>query len=150
MPTNDGATPVSTPVSGPPAGPPADPVESAVLRRIPLEIIILSAFLAVPAALLFDLPTALLFLGGGVLSALSFIWMKSAVSKVLARDKGRALRSGLALYAVRFVLLLGVFLLIILTYPKRIFAFAAGFTMVVPVFAVEAARAFAQMKKWKA
>jgi hypothetical protein len=136
-------------VSGFSSGPPEDPIEKAVLGRIPFEIIALSAVLAVPAALLFDPLTSLLFFGGGVLSALSFLWMKSAVSKVLARNKAGALRAGLFLYAVRFVLLLGVFLLIILISPKRIFALAAGFSTVVPVFAVEAARALLTIKKWK-
>ena len=126
MPMTDGHAPVPAPGAGPSADRPNDPVEQAVLRRVPFEIIMLSAILAVPAALLFNLPTALFFLGGGVLSGLSFVWMKNAVFKFMARDKAGALRSGLGLYAIRFFLLLGVFLLIILTYPKRIFAFAAS------------------------
>ena len=126
-----------------------DPIEMAVLRRIPLEIVALSAVLAAGVGLIFDFPTAVIFFGGGLLAALSFLWMKNALTKILARDKKGALRAGMALYAVRFVLILGFFLLIILAYPNRILAFAAGFSMVVPVFSVEAVVALARMKTWK-
>jgi hypothetical protein len=132
------------------AAPATDPIEDAVLRRIPFEIIALSAVFAAGAGLLFDAPTAALFFGGGLLAAVSFLWMKSALGKVLARDKKGALRAGVSLYAVRFVLILGVFLLIILAYPNRILAFAAGFSTVIPVFIIEAALALAHMKTWKA
>jgi hypothetical protein len=130
--------------------PASDPIEEAVLRRIPFEIMVLSAVLAAGAGLIFDFSTAVLFFGGGLLAAVSFLWMKSALAKVLARDKKGALRAGVALYAVRFVLILGVFLLIILAYPNRILAFAAGFSTVIPVFIIEAAVALAHMKTWKA
>jgi hypothetical protein len=130
--------------------PVADPIEDAVLRRIPFEIAALSVVLAAGAGFIFDFPTAALFFGGGLLAAVSFLWMKSALAKVLARDKKGALRAGVALYAVRCVLILGVFLLIILAYPNRILAFAAGFSTVIPVFIIEAAVALAHMKTWKA
>jgi len=126
-----------------------DPIEIAVLRRIPLEIAALSAVLAAGVGLIFGFTTAVIFFGGGLLAALSFLWMKNALTKILARDKKGALRAGLSLYAVRFVLILGVFLLIILAYPNKILAFAAGFSTVVPVFSVEAVVALARMKTWK-
>jgi len=124
--------------------------EEASLRRMPFEIIGLAAVVAVILLLLSGPATALLFFGGGALSALSFVWMKSSLTKILSRKKADAVRSGLALYALRFVLILGVFFLIILLYPKRILAFAAGFSMMLPVFIAEAVRAFAAMKQWKA
>lgn len=124
--------------------------EEASLRRIPYEILGLSAAVAIVLVLLFNPATGLLFFGGGALSALSFVWMKSSLAKILNRKKAEAVRSGLVLYALRFVLILGVFSLIILLYPKRILAFAAGFSMMLPVFIAEAVRAFAAMKQWKA
>ncbi|MHB8055485.1 MAG: ATP synthase subunit I [Candidatus Aminicenantales bacterium] len=132
------------------AGPSVASFEVASLRRIPVEIIILAAVVAIGLFPIFDLSTALFFFGGALLSALSFLWMKSALTKILNRNKAEAVRSGLLLYALRFVLILGVFLLIILLYPNRILAFAAGFSMMLPVFIVEAVRAFAVMKQWKA
>jgi uncharacterized membrane protein YcaP (DUF421 family) len=53
---------------------------------------------------------------------------------------------GLALYAVRFLLIFGVFFLIILLYPKKLIAFVAGFSTVIPVFLGEAALALARLK----
>jgi len=134
-----------------PAGLNADSAfEEASLRRIPFEIIVLAAVAAIILFPIFDPATALFFFGGGILSALSFLWMKSALTKILNRKKAEAVRSGLALYTLRFVLILGVFFLIILLYPNRILAFAAGFSMMLPVFIMEAVRAFASMKQWKA
>lgn len=133
-----------------PAGPSAAAFEEASLRRIPFKIIVLAAVAAAVLWPLFDPASALFFFGGGALSALSFVWMKSSLTKILNRNKAEAVRSGLALYALRFLLILGVFFLIILFYPKRILAFAAGFSMMLPVFIAEAVRAFAAMKQWKA
>jgi hypothetical protein len=42
-----------------------------------------------------------------------------------------------------------VFFIIILLYPKRLLAFAAGFSSVIPVFLGEAVVALAHMKTWK-
>jgi hypothetical protein len=128
---------------------PVDPIEEKILRRIPLEVAGAAAVLGLAAALLFDPLTGLFFFAGGALAALGFIWLKSSLTRVLEKDKARALRSGILLYLLRFVLILGVFLLIILVYPKRILAFAAGFSTVIPVFLVEIAAALARMKQWK-
>ncbi len=132
----------------------ADPAvrsfEETALRRIPLEIIAFTAVVASVLALIIDPATGLFFLAGGALAALSFLWMKSTLSKILNRKKAEAIRSGLLFYALRFVLILGIFLLIILAYPNRILAFAAGFSMVIPAFIIEAVKAFALMKQWKA
>lgn len=124
--------------------------EEASLRRIPYEIVALSVFVAIVLAVLLNPGTAIFFFAGGALSSLSFLWMKSALARILNRNKAQAIRSGLLFYALRFVLILGVFLLIILAYPNRIMAFAAGFSMAIPAFVLEAVKAFALMKQWKA
>ena len=128
---------------------PVDPIEEKILRRIPLEIIGAAAVHGLAAAVLFDPLTGLFFFAGGALAALGFIWLKSSLTQVLEKDKARALRSGILLYLGRFVLILGVFFIIILVYPKKILAFAAGFSTVIPVFLVEIVVALARMKQWK-
>ena len=126
-----------------------DPIEEKILRRIPIEVIAASAVLGLAAALLFAPLTGLFFFAGGALAALGFLWLKSSLTRVLQKDKARALRAGILLYLGRFVLILGVFLTIILVYPRQILAFAAGFSTVIPVFLVEIALALAHMKQWK-
>lgn len=128
---------------------PIDPVEEKILRRIPLEVIAAAAVLGLGAAALFNPLTGLFFFAGGALSTLGFLWLKSALTHVLAKGKAQALRSGILLYLARFVLILGVFLIIILVYPRMILAFAAGFSTIIPVFLVEIAMALARMKQWK-
>ena len=128
---------------------PVDPVEEKILRRIPFEVIGAAAVLGLAAAALFNPLTGLFFFAGGVMAALGFIWLKSSLTRVLEKGKARALRSGILLYLGRFVLILGVFFIIILVYPRMILAFAAGFSTVIPVFLVEIALALARMKQWK-
>ena len=143
-PTNGSAVPEPGPAGS--AVPYADPVEEKIIRRIPFEVAGAAALLAIPAVLLFDPLTGAFFLAGGLISALSFIWLKSALVRVLSRDKAKAVRAAIALYAVRFLLIFGVFFLIILLYPKKLIAFAAGFSTVIPVFLGEAALALARLK----
>jgi len=119
------------------------------LRRIPFEIAGLAAVLAVPAALLFDPATGLFFFAGGLFSALGFLWLKLSLTRVLAKGRQGARRSGVLLYALRLVLICAVFFLIILLYPKKILAFVAGFSAVVPVSLAEAVRGLLRMKQWK-
>jgi hypothetical protein len=128
---------------------PVDPIEEKILNRIPWAVLITAAVVGILAGVVFDPLSGLIFFAGGALAALGFIWLKRSLSRVLLQGKARALRSGILLYAARFALLLGAFLLIILLYPKKILAFAAGFSTVIPVFLVEAAAALARMKKWK-
>ena len=130
--------------------PQMDPLEEKILKRIPLEVVAFAAFIAVPVGLIFGALAGVFFLGGGVLAAVGFLWLKSSLTRVLAKDKAGALRSGILLYGLRFVLILGVFFIIILLYPKRLLAFAAGFSSVIPVFLGEAVVALARMKTWKA
>lgn len=127
----------------------ADPIEEKILRRIPLEIVALAAVFSIGAALLFDPLTGLLLFAGGLLSALSFQWLKGSLSRVLDRGKARALKAGLAIYALRFLLILAAFFLIILLFPRKLVAFAAGFSAVIPVIGAEAAVALVRMKAVK-
>jgi hypothetical protein len=128
---------------------PNDLIEEKILRRIPLEVLILAAALGLPGALLFDPLSGLFIFIGGALAALGFIWLKRSLTRILLREKPQALRSGILLYAARFVLIIAVFFFIILLYPKKLLAFALGFSTVVPVFLGEAAFALARIKKWK-
>jgi len=156
-PEPSGFVPSSPPFSPPPSSPSADATgvsparsfEEAAVRRIPLEIIVLSAVGTAAIWLIFSPSSSIFFFAGGLLSTLSFLWMKRTLAGILNRKKAAAVRSGLIYYALRFVLIFGVFLLIILAYPDRILAFAAGFSMAVPAFVVESAKAFALMKTWK-
>ncbi len=126
-----------------------DALEERILRRIPVEILAASAVLALPAALLFDLPTGFVFLAGGAFAALGFAWLKRSLTRFLDRDRKGALRSGIVLYALRLVLICGVFFLIILLYPRKILAFGAGFSVLVLVSLVEGIRALLLLRTWK-
>ncbi len=126
-----------------------DPLEERILRRIPVEIVILAAVLAVATAFVFDPLTGLFVFAGGVLSALGFAWLKKSLTRVLSRERKGALRSGMALYALRLVLICAVFFLIILVYPKRIIAFVAGFSSVIPVALAEGVRGLLLLRTWK-
>ena len=91
-----------------------DPIEENILRRIPFEIIILAAFFGLLAIFLFDLLTGLFVLLGGALVSLSFLWLKKSLTRVLLRETGKAVRSGILLYAIRLILIIGIFLIICL------------------------------------
>jgi hypothetical protein len=123
--------------------------EERVLRRIPLEVPIIAFVLAIIALLFFTPLTGVFILAGGVFSALSFIWLKKALLRFLSQDRRRAVRSGLALYLLRLVLLLAVFSIIILVFPRMILGFVAGFSSLVLAILAEAAIAVSQMKQWK-
>ena len=147
--------------------------EEKILRRIPLEILALSFVIALASLLFFSPLTAIFVLGGGAFSALSFVWLKKSVSRLFLLKKGdsplfiekkgtvpffqspffpfkkKALLSGLALYALRLLLILAVFFIIILLFSKKIIAFAVGFSVLTPVFLAEAVIALSRMKQWK-
>jgi hypothetical protein len=131
--------------------PPEQPgaLEERILRRIPMEIAALAAVLSLAAVFLFDPLTGLFFFAGGLFSALGFAWLKQSLTRFLSREKKGALRSGIVLYGLRLVLICAVFFLIILLYPKKIFAFVAGFSTVVPVSLVEAVRGLLLLRTWK-
>jgi hypothetical protein len=126
-----------------------DPFEERVLRRIPAEIVVFAAVLALAAALVLDPLTGLFIFAGGVFSAFGFAWLKQSLTRFLSRDKKGALRSGIVFYVLRLVLICAVFFLIILVYPKKIIAFVAGFSAVVPVTLLEGVRGLLLLRKWK-
>lgn len=123
--------------------------EDRLLRRIPLEIAVSAGVLGLAAALLLDPATGLFVFAGGLFSALGFAWLKQSLTRFLAKGVQGARRSGVVLYALRLVLICAVFFLIILVYPKKILAFVAGFSTVVPVTLAVAVRGLLQLKKWK-
>ena len=123
--------------------------DERILRRIPREILGLAAVLALPVVFLFDPLTALVFFAGGALAALGFLWLKQSLTRFLLRGKSGALRSAILLYALRLVLICAVFFLIILVYPKKIIAFVAGFSTVVPIALLEGIRGLLLMRTWK-
>lgn len=135
--------------------------EERILRRIPLEIAGLALLMALVSLFFFSPLTSLFILAGGALAALGFVWLKQSISKMflvknekkgdcpLFSDRKKALRSSLLLYGLRLVLILAVFFIIIFLFSRKIIAFAAGFSAILPVFLVEAAIALARMKQWK-
>jgi hypothetical protein len=128
---------------------PTDALEERILRRIPVEIVILAAVFGAAAGLLLDPLTGGFVFAGGVFAAVGFIWLKQSLARFLSREKKGALRSGIGLYALRLVLICAVFLLIILVYPRKIVAFVAGFSAVVPVSLFEGIRGLLLMRTWK-
>lgn len=123
--------------------------EERILKRIPLEIILLSLVLAIGAWIVFDGVSALLFFAGGILAAINFIWMKQAISRFLYTGKKKAMRFGIAVYGLRLLLILGIFFIIILFFSEKILAFAAGFSTLVVVFMGEAVTGLSKLKQWK-
>jgi hypothetical protein len=126
-----------------------DPLEERVLRRIPAEVVVLAAVLGLAAGLGFDPLTGLFLVAGGVFSALGFVWLKQSLTRFLSGEKKSALCSGILIYILRLVLICAVFFLIILVYPKKIFAFVAGFSAVVPVSLFEGLRGLLLLRTWK-
>jgi ATP synthase I chain len=123
--------------------------EDRVLRRIPLEVLIISLIMAVISLLFFTPLTGVFILAGGIFSALSFVWLQRTLLRFLSQDRRRAVRSGLAFYLFRLALILAVFSIIILLFPRMILAFVAGFSSLVVAILVEASMAVSQMKQWK-
>jgi len=123
--------------------------EDRLLGRIPLEIAVVALLVGGAAALLFDPATGAFVCAGGLVSALGFAWLARSLTRFLARGVQGARRAGVLLYALRVGLICAIFFLIILLYPKKILAFVAGFSTVVPVSLAVAVRGLLQLKKWK-
>jgi hypothetical protein len=126
-----------------------DSTEEAILTRIPWEILAGAALLGLGAGLLLTALDGLFVLAGGLTSALGFVGMKRSLPRILAADKSKSRAAGLKLIGLRFVLILLVLSSIILTQPKEFAAFAAGLSMVVPVFLLEALRTLSRTRSWK-
>jgi hypothetical protein len=133
--------------SGRPSGP--TDIEEKIMKRIPREIVAVAAVLGILGAAVFDALTGLFVLAGGALAALGFAWLKRSLERVLLRGKPQALRAGILLYAARLGLIIALFFLIILFYPRKLLAFAVGFSTMIPVFLGEVAIALARTKQWK-
>ncbi len=121
-----------------------------ILRRVPVEILIAGAVLALGLIPLIGLVGSALFFAGAGLAALGFVWLKQSLTRFLVRERAGALRAAILLYALRLVLICGVFLFIILVFPRKILAFGAGFSVIVLVFLAEGIGALLRMKTWKA
>ena len=123
--------------------------EERILKRIPQEIVLLSLVLAVGTWIVFDGMSAALVFAGGILAAINFIWMRQAISRFISSGKKKALRSGIAVYSIRLLLILGIFFIIILFFSEKILAFAAGFSTLIVVFLLEAVVGLSKLKEWK-
>ncbi len=128
----------------------SDPsAEERMLRRIPQEILFLSLLIALLSLILFDPLTSLFIFAGGLLSALSFLWLKQSLSRFLVPDKKKALKSAIGIYILRVLLILVLFFIIIFFFSKKIIAFIAGFSTIILVMAVESVVALSKIKEWK-
>jgi len=123
--------------------------EERILRRIPLEILVCSLLIACASLVIFSPRAGLFVFLGGVLAAASFLWLKQTISRFLGPDRKKAIKSGILVYLLRILLIIGVFSIIIFEFPRMILAFAAGFSAIILVFFVEAVRAISQMRQWK-
>ena len=126
-----------------------DDTEEKILRRIPIETLICTFVAAIAGLFLFDYLIALLILAGGLFSMLNFFWLKQTISKAITPGKKKSLRTAVPLYIVRILLILAIFFIIIIFFSKKILAFVVGFSMIIPVFLIEAAGALAKLKQWK-
>ena len=105
--------------------------------------------MAVAAAFLFDIGTALFVLAGGILSAVNFVWLNQTLSRVLLREKRKALKTSGLFFALRLVLILAIFFIIIFFFSNKIIAFAAGFSSIIVVLLFEAVTVMSRLKTWK-
>lgn len=122
--------------------------EERILKRIPLEIALLSLLVAFISLFLYDWIIGILVFTGGVVAAVNFIWLRQAVTRYLTSGKQRALRSGFAVYALRLLLILTIFFIIILFFSTKIIAFVVGFSTLVIVFLIEAIIGLSKLKQW--
>jgi hypothetical protein len=122
--------------------------EEKILRRIPLEIVLFSLLVAVISQFFFDWIIGVLILAGGIVAAINFIWLRQALTHYLTSGKQKALRSAFVVYALRLLLILAIFFIIILFFSTKIIAFVVGFSTLVFVFLVEAIRGLSKLKKW--
>jgi hypothetical protein len=126
-----------------------DPQAEKILKRIPREIFALSFLLAVAACFIFDIGTGFFVLGGGILAAINFIWLDQTLSKVLLREKRKALKTSGLFFGLRLLLILAIFFIIIFFFSNKIIAFAAGFSSIIVVLLFEAIAVMAKLKTWK-
>ncbi|MFO7979291.1 MAG: ATP synthase subunit I [Candidatus Aminicenantes bacterium] len=123
--------------------------EEKILRRIPKEILVVSLILAIGTVFVFDLITAVLLFIGGAIAAISFIWLKKSITRLLSLEKKKAVKSAALFYGLRLVLIIAVIFTIILFFQNKILAFAAGFSTIIVVFLIEGIIAVSKMMRWK-
>lgn len=126
-----------------------DNTEEKILSRVPLETLICAIIAAAAGFILFDYLIAILVLTGGLFSMLNFYWLKQTISKAITPNKKKSFRSAIPLYIVRILLILAIFFIIIIFFSIKILAFVVGFSMIIPVFLIEAFRELAKLKQWK-
>jgi hypothetical protein len=126
-----------------------DAYETKVLKRIPLEILACAVLISLAALAWSGLWAGLFGLWGGAVAAAGFLGLERSLKHILDRGKKDALRRGLLFYGLRILLILLAFSLIILFYPRRVVAFAAGFSAILAVVLFEAARALILLRQWK-
>ncbi len=127
----------------------ADLIERRILQRIPLEILLTSFILSIPALFFFNIAAALFILAGGFYSAINFIWIREAVFKFLPQGKKKSYKSAIVTYTLRLLLIIPIFFIIIYFFSSKILAFVVGFSTIIPVFLVEAVFTLSRLKKWK-
>lgn len=123
--------------------------ETTVLKRIPVEILACALLIGLAALAWADLWAGLFAFLGGAVAAAGFLGLERSLRHILDREKKGALRRGLLFYGLRILLILLAFSLIILFYPKRALAFAAGFSAILAVVLFEAVRALILLRQWK-
>jgi hypothetical protein len=123
--------------------------EEKILRRIPKEILVVSLILAIGTVFVFDLITAVLLFIGGAIAAISFIWLKKSITRLLSLEKKKAVKSAVLFYGLRLILIIAVIFIIILFFQNKILAFAAGFSTIIVVFLIEGVVAVSKMMRWK-
>jgi hypothetical protein len=122
--------------------------EEKILRRIPLEIGLLSFLIAIIGLIVYEWTVGILVFAGGIVAAVNFIWLRQALTHYLTSGKKRALRSAFAAYALRLLLILAIFFIIILFFSTKVIAFAVGFSTLILVFLIEAIIGLSKLTKW--
>jgi len=113
-------------------------IEEVILKRIPWEILLVAFIISLLSLIFFNPLTAVFIFGGGLLSALSFIWLKqSLTSLLLSSKKKKSLKPALISYGLRLVLIIIVFFIIIFFFSRKIWAVIAGFSTILLVIAAE-------------
>ncbi|MCX7972943.1 MAG: ATP synthase subunit I [Candidatus Aminicenantes bacterium] len=126
----------------------SDHLEKKILRRLPYEILGLAGLLALATAIIFDPISAFLCLVGGIVSCLSFLWIKRAVILYLGTQKKRSLQRLIIFQLLRLGLIGFIFLIIIYFFSSRVLAFMAGFSALLLAMAGEAISSIWK-KSWK-
>ena len=122
--------------------------EERILQRIPLEIVLLSFLIAAASLFFYDWIIGILIFAGGIVAAINFIWLRQALTRFLTSGKQKALRSAFAVYALRLLLILAIFFIIILFFSTKIIAFVVGFSTLILVFLIEAIIGLSKLNKW--